>query len=61
MPFLLPNLSCVPPPLPPPSRALQVYQRVVEELGPDHPGYIEGVVALADLHRELGQQQEAER
>ena len=40
---------------------LQVYQRVVEQLGPDHPGHIDAVVALADLHKELGQQPEAER
>ncbi|EFN59685.1 hypothetical protein CHLNCDRAFT_133218 [Chlorella variabilis] len=40
--------------------ALNVYRAVVQQLGPDHPGHIEAVVALADLHRELGQQQEAE-
>ena len=56
-----------PPDLPRARRALrracraQVYQSVVAQLGPDHPGHIEAVVALADLHRELGQQAEAER
>jgi hypothetical protein len=40
---------------------LQVYQGVVSRLGPQHPGYVEAVVALAELHRELGQQAEAER
>lgn len=39
----------------------QVYQSVVAQLGADHPGHIEAVVALADLHRELGQQADAER
>ncbi|KAL4427748.1 hypothetical protein ABPG75_001837 [Micractinium tetrahymenae] len=41
--------------------ALNVYQTVVQQLGPDHPGYIDAVVALAELHRELGQQDEADK
>lgn len=41
--------------------ALQVYQTVVHRLGPNNPAYTDAVVALADLHKELGQQQEAER
>ena len=49
-----PCLAC--PPLP-----LQVYQTVVRQLGPDHPGYIDAVVALAEQHRELGQAAEADR
>lgn len=48
------------PPLCPPA-CLQVYQTVVQQLGPDHPGYIDAVVALAELHRELGQQDEADK
>ncbi len=40
---------------------LQVYQTVVRQLGPDHPGYIDAVVALAEQHRELGQAAEADR
>lgn len=40
---------------------LQVYQTVVQQLGPDHPGYIDAVVALAEQHRELGQSADAER
>ena len=49
------------PLLPPPPRPLlQVYQTVTQQLGPDDPGYIDAVVALAELHRELGQTAEAE-
>ncbi|PRW60262.1 general transcription factor 3C polypeptide 3 isoform X1 [Chlorella sorokiniana] len=44
-----------------PEQALNVYQTVVQQLGPDHPGYIDAVVALAEQHRELGQSAEAER
>lgn len=44
-----------------PPISLQVYQTVVHRLGPDNPAYTEAVVALADLHKELGQQREAER
>lgn len=46
---------------PHPCILLQVYQTVVQQLGPDHPGYIDAVVALAEQHRELGQTAEAER
>ena len=52
--IISPCLAC--PPLP-----LQVYQTVVRQLGPDHPGYIDAVVALAEQHRELGQAAEADR
>ena len=58
------HCCCRQTPSPPSFRVLrltQVYRAVVQQLGPDHPGHIEAVVALADLHRELGQQQEAER
>lgn len=44
-----------------PAPAPQVYQTLVQQLGPDHPGYIDAVVALAELHRELGQQEAADR
>ncbi|KAI7842713.1 hypothetical protein COHA_003644 [Chlorella ohadii] len=44
-----------------PEQALDVYQTVVRQLGPDHPGYIDAVVALAEQHRELGQAAEADR
>ncbi|PSC75147.1 general transcription factor 3C polypeptide 3 isoform X1 [Micractinium conductrix] len=43
-----------------PEAALNVYQTVTQQLGPDDPGYIDAVVALAELHRELGQTAEAE-
>lgn len=33
----------------------------MQQLGPDHPGYIDAVVALAEQHRELGQSADAER
>lgn len=47
---------------PPPSPCSCVSpQTVVQQLGPEHPGHIEAVVALADLHKELGQQADAER
>lgn len=49
------------PPAHPHAHVLQVYQTVVQQLGPDHPEYIDAVVALAEQHRELGQSADAER
>lgn len=31
------------------------------ELAPEHPGYVEAMLAVVELHRELGQPQEADR
>ncbi len=60
LPAYIPSADPSGPPVCPPA-CLQVYQTVVQQLGPDHPGYIDAVVALAELHRELGQQDEADK
>ncbi|GAB4822338.1 hypothetical protein N2152v2_009384 [Parachlorella kessleri] len=41
--------------------ALHVYEALAQRLPPGHPTYVDAKVAIADLHKELGQGQEADK